>query len=78
MKELNVNDSAENWSLFIFIKEILTLFVPSVPFLYRLKTLEGFLIFLGGRKRVHWKQMGKLKTSVFGPVITKFLQFNHK
>ena len=37
-------------------------FVPSGPFLYhlkiRLRLPYGFLMFLGGRERVHWEQMG--------------------
>ena len=32
-------------------------FVPNAPFFYPLKTSEN-LMFLGGRERVHWKQMG--------------------
>ena len=33
-------------------------FVPSAPFLYPLKTSESFLMFSGGRERVHWEQLG--------------------
>ena len=40
-------------------------FVPSASFLYSLETSEmltsqpyGFLMFSGGRERVHWEQMG--------------------
>ena len=38
-------------------------FVPNAPFLYLLKTSEnlkpyGFLMFSGGRERMHWEQMG--------------------
>ena len=49
-------------------------FVFNAPFLYLLKTpenlqktlriSEGFLMFVGGRERVHWKQMG-YKNKVF-------------
>ena len=39
------------------------LFVPNAPFLYPLKILENltvldFLMFSGGRERVHWERMG--------------------
>ena len=34
-------------------------FVPNAPFLYPLKTSENrFLMFSGGRGKVHWEQMG--------------------
>ena len=32
-------------------------FVPDATFPYPLK-VEGFLMFSGGRERVHWEQMG--------------------
>ena len=40
-------------------------FVSSVPFLYPLKTSENFsfLMFSGGRERVHWEQMVEVKAS---------------
>ena len=37
-------------------------FVPNAPLLYPLRTSEkpyGFLVFSGGRKKVHWEQMGQ-------------------
>ena len=33
-------------------------FVANAPFLYPLKTPENLAVFLGGRERVHWEQMG--------------------
>ena len=39
----------------LFVKRINS-FVPNTPFLYPLKTC--FLMFSGGRKRVHWERMG--------------------
>ena len=36
-------------------------FVPNAPFLYASENIRkpyAFLMFLGGREKVHWKQMG--------------------
>ena len=33
-------------------------FVSNTPFLYPLKTSENRKVFLGGRDRMHWEQMG--------------------
>ena len=34
-------------------------FAPNALFLHPLQTSEnGFVIFIGGRERVHWEQMG--------------------
>ena len=33
-------------------------FVPNAPFLYPLKTENDFLMFSGGRERVHRERMG--------------------
>ena len=41
-------------------------FVSNARFLYPLKTSENrkvFLMFSGGREKVHWKQMGKSKSN---------------
>ena len=52
----------DGWKLLL---QCVNPFVPNASFLYLLETSEmlpsqpyGFLMFSGGRKRVHWEQMG--------------------
>ena len=55
-KNIWQNDVLGICFLGIFLK--LNPFVPNPPFLYPLKSSENrFLMFSGGRKRVHWEQM---------------------
>ena len=44
-----------------FSKSNISAFVPSANFLYPPENIRkpyGFLMFSGGREKVHWKQMG--------------------
>ena len=50
----------DNTSQLVWLN-LLNLFVPNAPFPYPLKTKkkpQGFLMFSGGRERVHWERMG--------------------
>ena len=49
----------KKFSMYVGILTQLNPFFPNVPFLYPMKTFgNGFLMFSGGRERLHWKQMG--------------------
>ena len=69
-----IRTSLKNFSY--SLKKILNSFVPNAPFLYPLKSIRktsyGFMMFSGGRERLHWGWMGKWKVHILygGPLET--------